>query len=281
MVQGEDVPKNEAKYVLFTFDDENEHKIEDVESDREDEIEGGGHLSSDDEVSGGENEVSSAEEVPPKKSVLDRGPGKRKVKVPERYGYESYTFEPIYAMCTNIGAPRTYEEAMASSEREEWEKAMEEELSAMDENTVWDLVELPGGEKAIGCEWVFSYKYENGVRRYKARLVARGDKQEGEFKPEDVYAPVAQQTTIRTFLSVVNQKKLHMEQCDVKTAFLNGELETPVYMKPPKGLRIKKGCVCRLNKSLYGLRTSSKAWYKKIRELLTSLGLFPPPEGAS
>lgn len=79
-------------------------------------------------------------------------------------------------------------------------------------------------------------------------------------------------STIRTLLAVGNQYKYHFVQLDVKTAFLQGDLKEDIYIYPPKGINCKTGYIFKLNKSLYGLKQSSKCWNSKINDFLLNLG---------
>jgi ATP-binding cassette subfamily B (MDR/TAP) protein 1 len=104
---------------------------------------------------------------------------------------------------------------------------------------------------------VFRIKEEHdGSKRYKARLVVKGFQQKEGIDYTEIFSPVVKLTTIRLMLSIVATKGLYLEQLDVKTAFLHGDLEEEIYMQQPEGF-VEKGneeMVCRLMKSLYGLK---------------------------
>ena len=115
----------------------------------------------------------------------------------------------------------------------------------------WELVKLPKGKKALHNRWIYRVKGEaDGRSRYKARLVVKGYEQRAGVDYTDVFAPVVKLTTIRTVLSIVAVRDLHLEQMDMKTAFLHGDLEE-IYMHQPVGFeeRGKESLVCRLHKS--------------------------------
>ena len=135
---------------------------------------------------------------------------------------------------------------------------MRDEMDSMASNQVWDLVELPVGVKAIGCRWVFKTKKdsEGNIERHKARLVAKGFTQREGIDYRKTFSPVSKKDSLRVILALVAYFDLEMHQMDVKTAFLNGDLEEEVYMKQPEGFLSSVGehLVCKLNKSIYGLK---------------------------
>src|SRR5579875_989961 len=135
-------------------------------------------------------------------------------------------------------------------------------------NGTWKLAPLPKDRKSVGCKWVFKTKKDalGNVMRYKARLVARGFSQVEGVDFHETFAPVAKFTTIRCILAIGAAMDLEIHQMDVKTAFLNGELEEDIYMDQPQGF-VEEGTqhlVCKLKKSLYGLKQSPRAWYQRI-----------------
>ena len=143
--------------------------------------------------------------------------------------------------------------------RPEWKKAVLEEMSALEKNLTWTIVELPMGKPTVSCKWVFTVKFkaDGTLERYKARLVAKGFTQTYEIDYMENFAPVAKLNTIRILLSMAVNLDWPLRQLDVKNAFLNGDLEEEVYMSPPPGFEEKFGSkVCRLKKALYGLKQS-------------------------
>ena len=135
-------------------------------------------------------------------------------------------------------------------------------------NQAWNLVELPDGRKPVGCRWVFKIKHnaDGPIERYKARLVAKGYSQEEGTDYEETYSPLARYTSICSVLAIANQSDLELHQMDVQTAFLNGALEEEIYISQPEGYKVKgkENSVCKLNKSLYGLKQASRCWYKTM-----------------
>ena len=146
---------------------------------------------------------------------------------------------------------------------------MVEEMNALDKNEAWDIVELPAGRKSIGSKWLFKKKFntEGKVEKYKARLVAKGYSQVEGIDFGEIFSPVAKLTSISRFLLSIDVAfDLEVEQMDVKTTFLHGYLEEEIYMKQPEGFVVKgkKELVCKLKKSLYGLKQSPRMWCKKF-----------------
>ena len=152
---------------------------------------------------------------------------------------------------------------------------MQEEMESLHKNRTWDLVKLPKGKKAIRCKWVFKKKEGTlGVEepRYKARLVAKGYSQIPRVDFTDVFSPVVKHSSIRALLGIVAMHDLELEQLDVKTVFLHGDLEEDSYMQQPEGFIVseKEDYVCLLKKSLYGLKQSPRQWYKRFDSFMTS-----------
>ena len=111
--------------------------------------------------------------------------------------------------------------------------AMQEEMSSMDKNNVWELVDLPPGRKIIGNKWVLKVKRkaDGSINRYNARLVVKGYTQREGIDYEDTFSPVVRFFSIYLILSIVAKQDLKLFQMDVKTAFLNGELDEEIYME--------------------------------------------------
>ncbi|KAM1652315.1 hypothetical protein ACFX1T_004838 [Malus domestica] len=130
-----------------------------------------------------------------------------------------------YIMLTNYGEPETYEEARAHNDSDKWMKAMESEMDSLSKNDTYELVELPKGRKALKNKWVFKLKRDDNMTRYKARLVVKGFGQKKGVDFDEIFSPVVKMTSIRVILGLAASMDLELEQLDVKTAFLHGNLE--------------------------------------------------------
>ncbi|KAL5863382.1 hypothetical protein ACOSQ3_000896 [Xanthoceras sorbifolium] len=173
-----------------------------------------------------------------------------------------------YVMLTDGGEPESYDEAITDQHKTEWLKAMQEEMKSLHENHTFDLVKLPQGRKALKNKWVYKIKSEEGNSqpRYKARLVVKGFGQKKGVDFEEIFSPVVKMSSIRVVLGLAASLNLEVEQLDVKTAFLHGDLDEEIYMEQPEGFQVKgkEKSVCRLKKSLYGLKQAPRQWYKKF-----------------
>ena len=202
---------------------------------------------------------------------------RREIRRPQRYiNVASYALS-VAQETGGDGEPSTYLEAIQSADSDKWVVAMNEEMESLYKNGTWVLVPPPKGKKIVGCKWVFKRKEDSsGVEnaRYKARLVAKGYSQVQGVDFIDVFSPVVKHSSIRILLALVAMHDLELEQLDVKTAFLYGDLEEKIYMKQPEGFEIegKKDQVCLLKKSLYGLKQSPRQWYKRFDSFMLGHG---------
>ena len=163
--------------------------------------------------------------------------------------------------------PTSYDQAINSENSTLWLYAMEEELKSMKDNEVWDLVELPKEIETIGCKWIFKTKHDSkgNVERYKARLVAKGYTQKEGIDYKETFSPVSNKNSLRIVMALVAHFDLELHQMDVKTTFLNGDLHEDVYIDQLEGFQDKGKAhmVCKLKKSIYGLKQASRQWYLK------------------
>lgn len=151
---------------------------------------------------------------------------------------------------------------------------MQEELDALEKNATWKLVESPQYVKILNNKWVLKIKLKPGGKldRYKARLVVRSFKQEEGRDYDEKFSPMARFESIRVILALAASERMHKMQFDIKTAFLNGTLEEDIYMKQPQGFENGTGRVCKLQKSLYGLKQAARYWNNELVRTLKEIG---------
>ncbi|GJV38915.1 putative ribonuclease H-like domain-containing protein [Tanacetum coccineum] len=167
--------------------------------------------------------------------------------------------------------PKTYKDALTQSC---WIEAMQEELNEFERLGVWELVPRPDKVMVITLKWIYKVKLDElgGILKNKARLVARGYRQEEGIDFEESFAPVARLEAIRIFLAFAAHMNMVVYQMDVKTAFLNGNLREEVYVSQPDGFvdKDKPNHVYKLKKALYGLKQAPRAWYDMLSSFLIS-----------
>jgi hypothetical protein len=191
--------------------------------------------------------------------------------------YVSYeNLSPVFHAFTSqlscMEIPNTVQDALKVLE---WKEAVFEEMKALEKNGTWELGDLPRGKKTVGCKWVFTVKYKSdgSLERYKARLIAKGFTQTYGIDYLETFAPVAKLNSVRVLLSLAANRDWPLQQLNVKNAFLNGDLEEEVYMDAPPRFGEKFGTkVCKLKKSLYGLKQSPRAWLEKFTRFVKSQG---------
>ncbi|RVW71265.1 Retrovirus-related Pol polyprotein from transposon RE1 [Vitis vinifera] len=174
----------------------------------------------------------------------------------------------------NRAIPNSVQEALADPR---WKAVMNEEMKSLQKNETWELVECPPGKKPVGCRWIYTVKYkaDGSIERFKAKLVAKGYTQTYGIDYTETFAPVAKINIVRVLLSLAANLDWPLQQFDVKNAFLHGELSEEVYMDLPLGCMVsEKQCqkVCKLKKSLYGLKQSSRAWFGRFTKSMRAFG---------
>ncbi|GKV03503.1 hypothetical protein SLEP1_g15792 [Rubroshorea leprosula] len=180
--------------------------------------------------------------------------------------------DQVTLQSANSDEPKTFTHAVKS---EHWQEAMRKDITALEQNGTWTLERLPLGKQAIDSKWVYKIKYnqDGTVERYKARLVAKGFTQIEGLDYHETFAPVAKLVTVRVLLAVASIKHWELHQLDLNNAFLQGDLHEEVYMKIPQGFLTKnEHRVCKLHKSLYGLKQASRNWFEKLTNSLQAAG---------
>ena len=129
--------------------------------------------------------------------------------------------------------PTTIDETLNGANSKQWLMATQSEFNSLKQNQTWDLIDLPPGKNIIGSKWTFKHKRgpDGEINTYKVRLIAQGFLQQHGVDYNEVFAPVAKYSSIRSLLFIANQLNLEIHQMDVKTAFLNGELEEEIFIK--------------------------------------------------
>ncbi|GJV21539.1 retrotransposon protein, putative, ty1-copia subclass [Tanacetum coccineum] len=234
----------------------NNHTPEEDQTDQED----------GDDEDAGDQETDQTPDLTDYQLARDREPRTR--TKPLRFRDESnmaaYAF--VAAEEEDTHEPLTYQEAVACEDSSKWKAAMKEEMDSLRKNKTWELVDHPAGQKLVSCKWLFKIKEGiEGVQkpRYKARLVARGFTQRAGIDYNEVFSPVVRHTSIRVILALTACKDYELEQLDVKTTFLHGNLEEVIYMRQPPGYE-QGNKVCLLKKYLYGLKQSPRQWYRRF-----------------
>jgi hypothetical protein len=177
--------------------------------------------------------------------------------------------------------PATYEEAMRSSEAQEWREAMVDEINSLLKMGTWQLRKRPPGARVLGSRWHLKKKRgsDGKVVRYKARLVAQGFSQRPGIDFEETFAPVARQSSLRVVLALAATEDWELDNMDVDTAFLQSPVEEELYIKQPRGFeQFDPGgeeLVCQLERSIYGLKQSSRNWNQVVDTWLREYGFKP------
>ncbi|KAM0067227.1 putative RNA-directed DNA polymerase [Helianthus debilis subsp. tardiflorus] len=161
---------------------------------------------------------------------------------------------------------------------------MDDEYKSLLRNQTWELV-APSSRHPIRCKWVFRIKRrpDGSVDKYKARLDAKGFLQEYGKDYFDTFSPVTKPVTIRTVLSIALSRGWSLRQLDVNNVFLPGRLQEEVYMVQPPGYVHPQfpNYVCKLRRSLYGLKQVPRAWYMALTSFLVDFGFTKSQADAS
>ena len=137
-----------------------------------------------------------------------------------------------------------------------WQVAMDEEMNSLQKNTTWELVSLPSGRKLVQCKWVFQKKVSADGRTYKYKeiLVAKYFSQVQGVEYHETFASIAKMDSIHLVLGISAYKHWEVHHMDVKSEFMHGYIHEEIYMKHTKGYIFDPYLVCKIKKSLYGLK---------------------------
>ena len=188
----------------------------------------------------------------------------------------SKSFGPDFLTYLLEDEPQSFKEAMSSPEAPYWKEAINDEVESILQNHTWELVDLPPGSKPLGYKWIFKKKMkaDGSIDKYKARLVIKGYNQNEGFDYFDTYSPVTRISSIRMLIAIAAIHNLEIHQMDVKTTFLNGDLDEEIYMEQSEGFIVpgQEKKVCLLVKSLYGLKQATKQWHEKFDSVMMTNG---------
>ena len=184
-------------------------------------------------------------------------------------------------MARNMTEPAGFWEIAKCPDKAEWHKAMDAEYDGLIDAKTWVLVpptDVPQDDITIGNTWVYRVKYDEHNQPFsrKARLCARGD-QEKRVSRDETFAPTGKPASLRLLVAIATAEGWAIHQMDVKTAFLNGYLKKPIYMRQPAGYVIKgkENWICKLVKSLYGVTVAPRAWNERLVVYLKQIGFVP------
>ena len=204
-----------------------------------------------------------SETIEPSVPVVRRS--ERERRQTDFYGYQ--------CNLSDVKEPKSVSDALTN---QEWVDAMKAEIDSLHDNSVWELVQLPEGRKPVGSKWVFKVKTnaDGSIERCKARLVAQGYSQKEGLDYDETFSPVVRSESVRSVIALASKNGLKLHQMDITTAFLNGDLEEEVYMKQPEGFLAdgQEHLVCRLKKSIYGLKQSPRCWNQVLDAQLKLMG---------
>jgi len=205
-------------------------------------------------------------------SMITRG--KTGISKSKHYSYiYKILSSPLLSSLLVMREPKGFKSAAKSPE---WLAAMEEEIRALKLNQTWELVPRPPTTNVVGSKWVFRTKYhlDGSIDRLKARLVAKGYTQLYGLDFNDTFSPVVRASTVRIVLSIAVSRGWNMRQLDVKIAFMYGLLQEQVYMEQPPSYANSShpNHVCRLKKTIYGLKQTPRAWFHRFSHFLLTVG---------
>ncbi|HEY5744748.1 MAG TPA: reverse transcriptase domain-containing protein [Chryseolinea sp.] len=189
-----------------------------------------------------------------------------------QYAYAMATIETKSRTCD----PQSYDEAMSSPEADHWQMSMNREVQQLENQGAWAAVwKLPPGRILIKGKWVYKKKLnpDNSIKEYKSRWVAKGFMQQEGIDYFDTYAATLFTTTFRVIFSLAASHGWKLYQMDVIGAFLHGKLKVEIYMEAPKGFYGEKQ-ICKVLKSIYGLKQAPYLWFEALSKALNKLGFF-------
>ena len=133
--------------------------------------------------------------------------------------------------------PKVTKKQWLSKDSAFWKEKINDKIDSIMSNHTWEIIDLPPGSKPVGCKWIFRRKYHNDdtIQTFKARLVAKGFIQNESIDYFDTDAPMTRITYIKILFALASIYNLYIHQMNVKTAFLNSNIDEEIYIEQPKG----------------------------------------------
>lgn len=239
-----------------------------------------------------------------------RGRGRPRLRRTGQRGRPTKRYQEAQERVANVDettevflAEVSLKEALSGPDCDEWNQAMASEITSILKNDTWQLVDRPKNCQTVGSRMILRNKFnaDGKIERRKARLVAQGFSQKPGIHFHETFAPVTRLSSIRLLTSIATRMGMELQQFDIASAYLNGELKEIIYMEVPKQLQnalklihdiegisvlgqkadkmlkeLRSGNkVCLLKKALYGLRQAGKSWHTKLDQILKKYGATP------
>jgi len=215
------------------------------------------------------NKNFSLYSTPKRKSILNHNKSNKRFKC-----NKNTTINTINSIIDQSKEPINYNDIFKLKDKEEWLKAIQEELTNMEKLKVFDTIrKIPPNSNVISSRWVFKLKRdsEGNITKRKARLVAKGYTQKYGIDYKETFAPTLKQDTLRIFTAIAVNNNFKIKQIDINSAYLNAPLKENIYMKAPEGHYSFGKCYWKLKKALYGLKQAGKQWNDKLNEELLGM----------
>ena len=176
--------------------------------------------------------------------------------------------------------PDTYDQAIKSRQSERWKQSMTQEITDLMKNDTWELVKRNEvKQKVAKSKWVYKIKLnkDGSIERFKSRFVVCGYSQVKGVDYTHSFSATLRATSMRLLLALAAGKKLKLEHFDVTNAFTQSDIDSEIYVEPPKGFEKYdengKSYVLKLKRALYGTKQASRMWQLKLRShLITKMG---------
>jgi hypothetical protein len=197
-----------------------------------------------------------------------------KASVKELMAMVAETINEISEDCEEISQAKEPENWRIAVKNKQWRMSMQDEVDSLVRRGTWELVDRKHAKRIMRCVWAFKCKRnEKGIiTRLKSRLNAAGYSQQKGIDFHSTFAGVGRRSTFRILMSLIARFRLSYRQADFESAFLNGDLDEELYMMQPSGFDDNSGRVCRLKKSIYGLKQAGNIWAGTLKKTLERLG---------